>query len=290
MESITLKSLLTGSSVRLGLTGGKANNCLIRSVNRVVHLREAGCHLFSERAWMTIFVVSPSLFPIINGSTGERKTEFMAMSKAANVACLAVPRTTNLLPYSPSRCLSKLATPVISSSFDEFLLASRLMGLLRERLHHRIFVHGALVNVYGLGILIMGDSGCGKTTYALELAAHGHKWIADDTVEIKKCDDNILYGRSHARSQGLLEIKGRGIIPASDILPGVAIGAQSPLDLIVEIKRSDESVPVSSRLTYRKIMDVRLPVLRFSRLSPEYWRTELERRTRLMRRMGIRYG
>lgn len=286
MEIIALKSLLAGSSVRLGLTGKALNDGLKKAVNRVqVIAHTEDHHLLSEDAQVTIFLLSPSIFHAISASAGAEKNEFATLIKKAEVACLVLPGISQMPNFLP-RFASEIATPVLCSCYDEYLLASRLTGLLQEKLHHRIQTHGALVNMYGLGVLITGESGCGKTTGALELAKRGHKWIADDAVEIVRGDGNLLYGRCHARSKGLLEIKGQGIMKAGEMLPAVTIGEQTPLDLIVEMKKSFRFVPASSRRGYRKIMGMRLPVLRYTTFKLRNWSSELEHEVRLMRRMG----
>lgn len=287
MNAIALKSLLRGKSRHLGLTGTMVNNGLTKAVSRVILVQNAqACHTLSEGAPPTIFVVAPASFHYGGSSCGDQKGGIASLIKSSDAACLAL---AGISPGSADmpEITSGLAMPVICSYFDEFLLTSRLTGLLREKLEHRTCVHGVLVNMYGVGVILMGDSGCGKTTAALELAERGHQWIADDAVEIEKLAGNRLYARSHARSKGLLEIKGRGIIEAGEILPAVAIGEQAPLGLIVEMPGYAGSVPVgNSKRAYRRIMEVRLPVLRLFSLSRGDWYRELEREARLLRRMG----
>ena len=90
--------------------------------------------------------------------------------------------------------------------YDEFLLESRLSRLLREKIENSISMHGAFVSVSGLGVIFVGDSGAGKTECALELVERGHRWIADDAVEIERRGD-LLYGRSHELVKCLINIK-----------------------------------------------------------------------------------
>lgn len=291
MEFIALNSLLSGSYSRLGLTGQRLRGGLTTAVNRVRLLQGTeDRHLLSTCGGGTVLVVPPFILHPTSNSTGEKeKAKIWAVLQMSEIACLALPgllKRPDFLPHFASA--SESAKPVICSRFDEFLLASRLTGLLREKLRHRVFLHGALVNMYGLGVLVTGDSGCGKTSGALGLAARGHKWIADDAIEIEKRPNNLLYGCSHVRSKGLLEIKGRGIILAGEMLPAVAMDDETPLDLIVEIKkRTARAVPVhSGGRFYRTIMAVKLPVMRFPPLSRgNWWLEELERAVQLMRQM-----
>ncbi|MDP2267881.1 MAG: hypothetical protein Q8K46_01815, partial [Deltaproteobacteria bacterium] len=112
-------------------------------------------------------------------------------------------------------------------------------------------------------------SGAGKTTLALELAGRGHKWIADDAVEIEKRRDGRLYGRSHALVKNLMEIKDIGVLQVQDVLAAACIADETPVDLIAEIGRgalpcvSTPSVgtPHGGR-SESIIMGVRLPLIK----------------------------
>jgi HPr kinase/phosphorylase len=155
----------------------------------------------------------------------------------------------------------------LGSRFDEHLLTSRLTALWREKLHRRVSLQGALVNVWGRGILIAGESGSGKTTLALELARRGHQWIADDAVEIEKEPDGRLSGRSQAAVKNLLEIKGSGVLSVRDILPPGSIADTTPVDMIADIRQDARRCVSTSSLgrQSRIIMGVRLPRLRIPR-------------------------
>lgn len=97
-----------------------------------------------------------------------------------------------------------------ASRFDPHLLQSRLTGLVRERLERTVVYQGGLIEIGGRGLLLTGDSGCGKTTCALCLAKRGARWIADDRVEIVGRRRRLL-GRAPRSIRGLVALKTRGV-------------------------------------------------------------------------------
>ncbi|WP_125153814.1 HPr(Ser) kinase/phosphatase [Clostridium rectalis] len=99
-----------------------------------------------------------------------------------------------------------LRTGSISTRF-----ISKLMNYLDERLAPETRLHGVLVDVYGIGILITGESGIGKSETALELIKRGHRLVADDAVDIKEIDGKLI-GRSPYITSGMMEVRGMGII------------------------------------------------------------------------------
>ncbi len=263
MESITLKSLLRGNSRRLGLVSQAGHGGLSKRVNRV-ELFDDIC--FSQpndpRLSATILVLGR----VWTGAPGRRKgREFKkALESMAveDLPCLALPQG-SLLPACLWQFVARTATPVFSSCFNEHLLASRLEAVLREKIAKRVFIHGALVNVQGVGVLVRGPSGCGKTTLALELARRGHEWIADDAVGIERRPDRRLYGRIHALVRNLLEIKGKGVLPVGDLLSAAQVAEETPLELLVEMGKKIGTVPLDTECrAARRIMGVQIPLLK----------------------------
>jgi len=263
MKSITVKSLLTGNKARLGITSEAGCRGREKNVNSVQSYRGLIDSSFPPAALPgTILVLAPTATAAFDVASGESIRQFLGTLPADGITCMALAGV-NDLPDFLVRIAEQTATCIFGSRYDEHLLASRLVGLLREKLHRRLFVQGALVNVSGRGVLITGISGAGKTTLALELARRGHTWIADDAVEIEQRCDGRLYGRSHALVKNLLEIKKKGILPVRSLPAVVSIADETPIDLVAQIGGRLECKQKCGR-SYSSIMGVPLPLVNIS--------------------------
>jgi serine kinase of HPr protein (carbohydrate metabolism regulator) len=139
--------------------------------------------------------------------------------------------------------------------------SSRLTGLLHEKIHQFIMLHGVFMQVYDKGVLLLGDSGVGKTSIACCLIERGHRWIADDVVVIER-RKNGLYGRAHDRIRNLMHIREVGIINATEKFGPSAVIFESEVHLAVDIHRSDSWE--GSVVTEKDILGIRLPVVHMS--------------------------
>lgn len=114
-------------------------------------------------------------------------------------------------------------------------LVSNLGTYLKNQLAPRVTRHGVLVEVYGEGLLLMGESGIGKSETAAELLKRGHRLIADDAVEIRKVADNSLIGTSPELIRNYIEIRGIGVINVAKLFGMAAIKEETTINLVVNI-------------------------------------------------------
>lgn len=126
--------------------------------------------------------------------------------------------------------------PVLRSPIATTVMASRLTGFLESRLAPSTTIHGVLVDVYGIGILITGTSGIGKSETALELIKRGHRLVADDAVEISQPEEQILIGQSPELIRHLLEIRGVGIINVMTLFGAGAIRSVKKISLVIKLE------------------------------------------------------
>ncbi|KRL72358.1 HPr kinase/phosphorylase [Lentilactobacillus kefiri] len=125
--------------------------------------------------------------------------------------------------------------PVLGSKLTTSRVLSNMTNYLEDKLAERKSLHGVLVDVYGLGILITGDSGIGKSETALELVKRGHRLIADDRVEVYQQDEQTLMGTAPAILRHLLEIRGIGIIDVMTLFGAGAVRSQTKVALIIHL-------------------------------------------------------
>ncbi|XID92116.1 HPr(Ser) kinase/phosphatase [Paenibacillaceae bacterium WGS1546] len=126
--------------------------------------------------------------------------------------------------------------PVLRSGVATTILLSRITNFLEKKLAPSATIHGVLVDVYGLGMLITGGSGIGKSETALELVKRGHRLIADDAVEIRQTADNHLFGTAPDLIRHLLEIRGLGILNVMTLFGAGAVKNQTSISLVVRLE------------------------------------------------------
>ncbi|MGM7682928.1 HPr(Ser) kinase/phosphatase [Bacillus sp. SM2101] len=131
--------------------------------------------------------------------------------------------------------------PVMRSSMKTTRLTSRLTNYLESKLAPTTAVHGVLVDIYGIGVLITGKSGVGKSETALELVKRGHRLVADDLVEIREEDQNTLIGNAPDLLEHLLEIRGLGIINVMTLFGAGAVRNFKRISLVITLELWDQA-------------------------------------------------
>lgn len=124
---------------------------------------------------------------------------------------------------------------ILRSSEPTSTLASSIIAYLKSALAPRITRHGVLVEVYGEGLLLMGESGVGKSETALELLKRGHRLIADDAVEIRRVTSSTLIGTAPELIRNYIELRGIGIINVAKLFGMGSVRTENNIDLVVNI-------------------------------------------------------
>ena len=158
----------------------------------------------------------------------------------------------------------RTGTPLLSTPQTTDIFISRVEGWLEDRLAPQTTMHGVLVEVYGLGVLMLGKSGIGKSELALDLVQRGHPLVADDVVTIRRRGVETLYGQGSGLTKHLLEIRGLGILNVKDLFGVSAVREKKRIDLVSELVewRNDEEydrLGVDER--FFTILDVEVPLI-----------------------------
>ena len=162
------------------------------------------------------------------------KANFKKMLRADKVPCVIVTAGMKVLPAIKQACLEE-KVPLLTTSMDTAVFISELIAYLDEMTSPRTHVHGVLVKVSGLGVLIRGDAGIGKSECALELIKRGHILVADDVIEVQKMRGGHLVGSCPPMLQHYMEVRGLGIIDV-ELLFGVASTTESsPIEMEVNL-------------------------------------------------------
>lgn len=129
--------------------------------------------------------------------------------------------------------------PVLRTTESTSNVVASLVAYLNVELAPRITRHGVLVEVYGEGILLVGDSGVGKSETAIELIKRGHRLIADDAVEIRRVSSKSLVGQSPENIRHFIELRGIGIVNVARVYGVGAVKLSESLDLVVQLEAWD---------------------------------------------------
>lgn len=168
----------------------------------------------------------------------EKRMEVLEKYFAYPIPCVIIGR--NLLPPDEFiECAKKYDIPVLMSGLTTTKISHKITVYLDELLSPCISRHGGLMDVAGVGIYITGDSGVGKSEVALELVKRGHRFVADDVVEIHRLSDNKLIGKSPDLIRHMMEIRGLGIIDVSVMYGMGAIMPEKEINLAIHLEPGD---------------------------------------------------
>ena len=157
-----------------------------------------------------------------------------------NVPCLILTRN-HEAHEEVIEAAKKLSVPVLRTEQATSQFNSALIKFLNLELAPRISMHGVLVEVNGEGILILGESGVGKSETALEIVKRGHRLIADDQVEIRRVSDTTLVGRAPEVIRHLIEIRGIGILDVKELYGVSSVKPQEGIDFVINLELWDET-------------------------------------------------
>ncbi len=142
--------------------------------------------------------------------------------------------------FAPSEAMLAIAretgVPILGTRRATSNFLSQAIRYLSDELAPTISIHGVLVDVYGEGILLLGESGIGKSEAALELITRGHRLVTDDVVEIRKMSDDTLMGSSPEITQYFIELRGIGIIDVKTLFGVEAVKEKQAIDLVIKLE------------------------------------------------------
>ena len=188
-------------------------------------------HFAAERVQIVGFVE----YTYLQTLTEERKTEIYEKMLKRKVPCVVFSRS---LPPEESflRIAQERDVPVFSTEKKTSSFMSELIRWLNVKLAPCISIHGVLVDVYGVGVLIMGESGIGKSEAALELIKRGHRLVTDDVVEIRKVSDETLVGSAPDITKHFIELRGIGIVDVKSMFGVQSVRETQNIDLVITLE------------------------------------------------------
>lgn len=288
-HGISVQCLLAGSEDRLGLTQVMAGKGLANRLHRV-RVQHHYYGDFCGSLWHHIILIMSTARRSPPGMPDrESPLTLLEAIRAAQIPCIFV-CATERIANSLCDVIEPIGIPLLASAYDRFLLESRLRGVLREKIAHHVRVHGVLLKMFGLGVLIQGESGAGKTTIGAMLVQMGHTWIADDAIDIKKQGERLC-ARGVKPTRNLIDLKESGVLNARGLFARRQMAGDTDLHLILELqRRSDVSGRGNgeNRQAFREIMGTQVPCISISWTGRHAFAArEIERRVQAF---GIKGG
>ncbi len=180
-------------------------------------------------------LIGKSELAYLSQLTPEQEEEVMEKFMAAKPVAVIQTRSTPPSPVALEKA-KKYGVPLLVTPEATTNFSAALTAFLNIELAPRITRHGVLVEVYGKGVLLLGDSGVGKSETAIELVKRGHRLIADDAVEIRRVSNKTLVGSSPANIRHFLELRGIGIINVRRIFGIGAVKVTGRIDMLMNME------------------------------------------------------
>ncbi|MBI2092414.1 MAG: HPr(Ser) kinase/phosphatase [Deltaproteobacteria bacterium] len=210
-----------------------------------------------------IQVLGKQEIKFFNSLTKEKKKEVADLFSKVEVTCFVV-TCDNIIPDEIKNACTKSNIPLFKTSLMTSTFINRVTRFLEDSLMASTTTHGVLMDVFGIGILITGKSGIGKSELALDLVLRGHRLVADDIVNIKKKPPSTLYGSGSEIIKYHMEIRGLGIINIRDLFGISAVRDRKVIEIVVELHEWDPKAEYDRLGVDDKkftLLDVRLPFI-----------------------------
>jgi HPr kinase/phosphorylase len=182
---------------------------------------------------------------------------------AQDIAALAITKGLEV-PRELTDAAEAAGVPVLSTAHLSSTFIENVQAYLAEALTASTSMHGVLLDVFGVGILLLGKSGIGKSEIALDLVMRGHRLVADDIVDIKRKTPESVYGAGSEIIKHHMEIRGLGIINIKDLFGVAAIRDRKKIEIVMELVEWDPGVEYDRLGVEEKlfrILDVEVPLL-----------------------------
>ena len=216
-------------------------------------------HFDTKRLLMIGLTESTYLSGMTPGQRRERFDKLLSYPVPALIITRGLEPSTECLEMAQKHGRTVLRTQAQTSAF-----MSALIGSLYNRLAPRITRSGVMMEIYGEGVLIQGESGVGKSEVAIELIKRGHRLIADDAVEIKETNHGTLEATAPELIRRYMELRGIGVIDVSHLFGMGAIKLKQQIDLVIKLEVWDDTA-VYDRLglesAHTEILGVQVPAI-----------------------------
>jgi HPr kinase/phosphorylase len=205
------------------------------------HIQKTGLALTGFDEYLRparILVFGESEVRYLETLPSERRLNTLASVFSHDIPCVLITGGWNA-PVELLLASERYHVPLLRTAVTTPLAIAKLSALLDDRLAVREVIHGVLMDILGLGVLIVGESGIGKSECALDLVARGHRLVADDTVEIRRRGETEIVGTCPELTRHHMEVRGLGVINIRDLFGVASTRAAKRVELVVQLERWD---------------------------------------------------
>ena len=196
----------------------------------------AGFHEYLQAGRILLFGDSEVRF--LEAMDAASRSHALAMCFSEALPCLLVTGGAELPPEVAIEG-ERADVAVLRTTVPTATAIGKLTAILEDRLAAREMIHGVLLDILGLGVLIVGESGIGKSECALDLVVRGHRLVADDTVEVRRRAESIVIGACPELTRHHMEVRGLGLINIRDLFGVASTRTSKRVELVVQLDRWD---------------------------------------------------
>ena len=265
---VTVRELLASRPDAYGLplellAGGDGGDRIITSPHiQKTGLALAGFHEYLKAGRVLIFGESEIRY--LESLDSSRRVEALRLALTHDFPCVLI--TGGFAP--PTELLveaERARLPVLKTAIVTPTAIAKLSSLLEDSLAERTMMHAVVMDVLGLGVLIAGESGIGKSDCALDLIHRGHRLVADDTVEVRRRQETILIGTCPELTRHHMELRGIGVINVKDLFGIASTRSSKRVELVVQLERwvpTREYERLGLDDEFYEILGLRVPLIR----------------------------
>ncbi|MGQ0734297.1 MAG: HPr(Ser) kinase/phosphatase [Acidobacteriota bacterium] len=210
-----------------------------------------------------VLIYGESEIRYLEGLSPSARRAALARSLATELPCVLITGGMEAPPDLLEEA-ERAGVPLLTTPVGTATAIGKLTALLEDRLAVREVIHGVLIDVLGLGVLIIGESGIGKSECALDLVVRGHRLVADDTVEIRRAA-SIVVGSCPALTRHHMELRGLGLINLRDLFGVASTRTSKRVELVVHLVRWDpeqEYDRLGVDEVYHELLGLQVPLIR----------------------------
>jgi HPr kinase/phosphorylase len=268
MPGVTVGSLLGSRPEAFGLPlEVLAGTAGLRRLITSPHIQKTGLALAGFHEYLKpgrVFILGASEIQYLESLDSAARTTSLRLALTLDFPCVLITAgfapSAELVAEAESAGLPLLRTPIATPT-----AIAKLTSMLEDSLAERTIVHAVLMDVLGLGVLIVGESGIGKSECALDLIVRGHRLVADDAVEIRRRQETILIGTCPELTRHHMELRGLGVINIKELFGIASTRSSKRVELVVQLERWDperEYERLGIDDVFHEVLGLRVPLIR----------------------------